>query len=264
MMSIPIPMTIQNFELRDQRGIEFFVNTQLETAGFKNAFSTRSAGTAANPENRARFLAAIGASSDMLVISKQVHSADVRVVTDLLDASSPPSTGDAIITRQRGVFLGVQTADCLPVLIGDERTRAFAAVHAGWRGTLRGIVARTLESMQHEYGTRTQDVTVAIGPGLQNCCFEVGPEVEEAFSETFSYGRNLFSREAPDKKGHLDVIRANSQQLVEMGVRQDRIYVSDLCTKCGSDMFFSHRGERRAENLASGHGGRMIGVIGID
>jgi len=255
MMSTPIPMTIHNFELRQVGDVEFFVNTQLEHAGFKNAFSTRSAGTAASAENRARLLSAVGAADSTLVISRQVHSADVRIVRDLNDARSEPVTGDALTAQLKGVTLGVQTADCLPLLIGDERTGAFAAVHAGWRGTLKGILARTIETMQHEFETRSPDAVIAIGPGLQQCCFEVGPEVEEAFRNHFSYGTSLFSRKSPDEKGHLDLVEANIRQLVEMGVSRDRIYVSDLCTKCRNDIFFSHRGGRTP-------GARMIGVIG--
>jgi len=248
-------MIIQNFELRQVGDVEFFVNTQLENAGFTNAFSTRSAGTAASAENRARLLGAVGAADSTLVISRQVHSADVRIVRDLNDARSEPVTGDALTAQLKGVTLGVQTADCLPLLIGDKRTGAFAAVHAGWRGTLKGILARTIESMQHEFETCSADAIIAIGPGLQQCCFEVGPEVEEAFRNHFSYGASLFSRKSPNENGHLDLIEANIRQLVEMGVSRDRIYVSDLCTKCRTDIFFSHRGGRTP-------GSRMIGVIG--
>lgn len=235
--------------------IEFFVNTQLEHAGFINAFSTRSAGTAATAENRARLLSAAGAANSTLVISRQVHSADLRIVRDLNDARSEPVTGDALTSELKGVTLGVQTADCLPLLIGDQRTGAFAAVHAGWRGTLKGILARTIEAMQHEFETRSADAIVAIGPGLQQCCFEVGSEVEEAFRNQFTYGTSLFSRKSSNEKGHLDLVEANIRQLAEMGVSRDRIYMSDLCTKCRTDIFFSHRDGRTP-------GARMIGVIG--
>ncbi len=171
--------------------------------------------------------------------------------------NSPP-TCDALITATPHVLLGIQTADCLPILLCDERTGAIAAIHAGWRGTLRGIVARTLEEMQQAFGSTGSDISAAIGPGLLECCFEVGPEVEDAFNAEFAYGSALFSRSNSGAKAHLDIIAANVRQLVDLGVSQDRIYSTGLCTVCHNDLFFSHRKERGAERPV----GRMLGVIG--
>src|SRR5256885_1743502 len=154
---------MSDFTFRQHRDLQFIVCEPLEQAGFKNAFSTRLGGVSRLPEhalslgnfshdqreavleNRQRFLAAIGASAWQLVTARQIHSADVRSVRDADDARREPVACDALTANLPRTMLAVQTADCLPVLIVDERTRAFAAVHAGWRGTLARIVARTVE-----------------------------------------------------------------------------------------------------------------------
>jgi YfiH family protein len=254
MMSTPIPITIQDYDLCERHGEQYFVCRPLEQAGFTNAFSTRTSGTAAKIENRERFLATIGVPDWKLVTARQVHSADVRLIT----AVEAPQVCDALISATPQILLGIQTADCLPILLCDERTGAIAAIHAGWRGTLRRIVARTLEAMQHAFGSTGNDIRVAIGPGLLQCCFEVGPEVEEAFSAEFDYVGQLFTRNDHNTKAHLDIIAGNVSQLVDSGVSQDRIYSTGLCTVCRNDLLFSHRKERGAERPV----GRMLGVIG--
>ena len=211
-------------------------------------------GTAAKIENREKFLATIGVPHWKLVTARQVHSAEVRLIT----AVDAPQVCDALISSTPHILLGIQTADCLPILLCDERIGAFAAIHAGWRGTLSRILARTLEAMQHAFGSTGNDIRAAIGPGLLQCCFEVGPEVEEAFVAEFDNGAQLFTRDGHTAKAHLDIIAVNVRQLVDWGVSQDRIYSTGLCTVCRNDVFFSHRKERGAERPV----GRMLGVIG--
>src|SRR6185503_12787396 len=122
-----------------------------------------------------------------------------------LDALREPSPCDALIANIPLTLLGVQTADCMPILLVDKRSRAFAAVHAGWRGTLACIVSRTLERMQLTYDTRPEDVCAAFGPSIAACCFEVGPEVIAQFEQTFSSGQQVASRRQADGKAHLNL-----------------------------------------------------------
>ncbi|MEP7272697.1 MAG: peptidoglycan editing factor PgeF [Acidobacteriota bacterium] len=269
-------MIIPGFEFRNRGLVRLVVSTQLEQAGFKNAFSTRSGGVSPLPdhalslgnvsqdqqanvtENRRRFLDALDATDRTLVTARQVHSADVRLVRDLEDASGPAVTCDALVARTSDAMLAVQTADCLPILLADTQTGAFAAVHAGWRGTLQGIVARTVELMQQTYGTVSTDILAALGPAIGSCCFEVGPEVVELFREKFSDAEQCFSQGQPDGKAHLDLNKLNRQQLVDCGVQNDRISDAGLCTVCRNDLFFSYRKERGAERPV----GRLMGVIG--
>ena len=269
---------MNDFVFRQHRDLSLVVCEPFERAGFKNAFSTRLGGVSLLPagalslgnfshdqrehvlENRRRFLEALGAEGWRLVTAKQVHSADVRAVRDDAEARREPAPCDALTSNLAKTLLAVQTADCLPVLIVDERARSFAAVHAGWRGTLAGIVARTVERMQLDYDSRPEDLRAALGPAIGACCFEVGSEVLDAFRDGFGYAEELISRPGAGGKGHLDLNRANARQLIDLGVPAERIYDSRLCTVCRNDLFFSYRRERGAER----HVGRLMGVVGTE
>ena len=164
---------------------------------------------------------------------------------------------DALVTDAPRVLFGVKTADCVPILLGDARSRAVAAIHAGWRGTLALIVAKTIERMREQYGTRAVDIRAAIGPAARGCCYEVGAEVIEAFRESFPGGGELLTQ---TRAGHalIDLQRANRQQLIAAGVLQERIHVAPLCTMCRTDLFFSYRREKSQQ----GRVGRLMSVIG--
>jgi YfiH family protein len=269
---------MRDFVFRQHDDLQHLVCEPLEQSGFKNAFSTRLGGVSRLPsgaaalslgnfshderervlENRRRFLKALGAEGWTLVTAKQVHSAEVRRVRDADDARQAPEPGDALMADFPRTLLAVQTADCLPVLLVDERTRSFAAIHAGWRGTLARIVARTVERMQLAYDSRPEELRAALGPGIGVCCFEVGPEVLDAFRQAFPYAEALIAHQQANGKGHLKINQANVQQLIDCGVRADRIYDCALCTSCRTDLFFSYRRERGAEQ----HVGRLMGVVG--
>jgi polyphenol oxidase len=267
---------MEHFSFRNTGALRLLACDPLERIGFKNAFSTRLGGVSPLPdgalslgnfrqderenviENRRRFLDALDAADWTLVTAKQIHSADVRSVDGLEDARSEPREGDALTSDTPRVLLAVQTADCLPVLIADERSGAFSAAHAGWRGTLACIVARTVERMQQLYGSRPQDLRAALGPAISAAVFEVGPETLSQFKDKFDYAEDLISNARPDGKAHLNLNLANIRQLIDCGVREDRIYDSALCTWLRNDLFFSYRRERGHEKPV----GRLMGVIG--
>ena len=213
-------------------------------------------------ENRRRFLK-LFAGEWSLAGCWQVHGADIRVVSDARQAQAPPYASgdedrcDALVSDQANVLLAVKTADCVPILIGDPRVGACAAVHAGWRGTLVMIVTHALERMTKEYGTRPADVRVAIGPAAGACCYEVGSEVINAFKEHFPDCDDLFTA---TREGHalVDLYKANRNQLVSGGVAPERIHTNPLCTMCRNDLFFSYRREKSVQ----GKVGRSMAVIG--
>lgn len=213
-------------------------------------------------ENRRRFLSLFDGEWS-LAAGWQVHGTDVRVVRDQRDARGPAGARgeteycDALITDATGVLLGVKTADCVPVLLGDTRSRAVAAIHAGWRGTLALIVAKTIERMREQYGTRAVDIRAAIGPAARGCCYEVGTEVIDAFRESFPGGEEILTQ---TRAGHalIDLQRANREQLIAAGVLSERIHVAPLCTMCRTDLFFSYRREKSQQ----GRVGRLMSVIG--
>jgi YfiH family protein len=227
-------------------------------------------------ENRKKLLAALGAERMQLVALRQIHSDIIHVI---VAAPKGPLQGDASITRTPGLLLAVQTADCIPILLADPKHRAVAAIHAGWRGTLRRIAGKTVGRMQMLYGTLPEDLVAALGPGIGRCSYEVGPEVVKEFASQFPQARDWFdgpfeqlaSGEDPNPlpwltmmpPGHippapramLDLHAANRAILIEAGVRPHKIFDSDLCTACRTDLFFSYRRERQT--------GRMMAVIGI-
>lgn len=263
---------MKNFTFRQTNGLTYLVCDPLEQLGFINAFSTRQASNSSEftlghfsaeqreqmVANRNRFKAAVGAPEATLVTAKQIHSADVRSIENHEDAQSDPQPGDALTANLSNLLLGIQTADCMPIVMVDTRTRAFAGVHAGWRGTFQEIVVRTIERMQQAYGSRPADLHAALGPAICAENFEVGPEVLEQFRSKFSYADALISHEQPTGKGHIDLNRCNAQQLIDAGVRAENIYDSALCTVARNDLFFSYRKERGHERYV----GRLMCVVG--
>jgi polyphenol oxidase len=231
--------------------------------------------------NRKKFFAALGAPKMHIAALKQIHSDVIHVVgSKNFPSGDNALNGDALITRERGVLLTVQTADCIPILLADTKNRAIAAVHSGWRGTAQRIAEKTLGRMKMEYGTRAEDVLVAIGPGIGSCCYEVGHEVVKEFAAKFPDAKNWFTgpfdaladgdadsnwlpwltmrppgHAPPAPTVQLDLVAANRAILVNAGVPAKNISSSDLCTGCRPDLFFSYRKEKTT--------GRMMAAIGI-
>jgi hypothetical protein len=146
----------------------------------------------------------------------------------------------------------------VPVLLADTKTGTVAAIHAGWRGTLAGIVGETLVRMRTEFGTNPSDVLAAIGPAALSCCYEVGPDVIEAFESKFENAADLFTY-TRENHALVDLHRANKEQLMEAGVQPESIYTAPICTMCRTDMFFSYRREKPQY----GKTGRLMSVIGV-
>jgi polyphenol oxidase len=186
-------------------------------------------------------------SDDQHAALDQIHS---DIVVKAEGARGRLRTGDALITDVAGLMVGVRTADCVPILMADERRRVVAAVHAGWRGTLARIAARAVEAMTREYGSRPADLVAAIGPSIGVCCYEVGPDVAGAFSGMFP---ELAGRR---EHSHLDLAEANRRILAEVGVPGERVRVAHLCTRCQAEDFHSYR--RDGEQA-----GRLLAAIGV-
>ena len=210
-----------------------------------------------------------------LVTVKQIHSAVIHLVKQ---PPGQPQRGDGLITQTPGLLLGIQIADCLPVLLADPDHRADGIFHAGWRGTLARIVEKGVGEMRQHFGSEPGRLQAAIGPGIGVCCYEVGEEVAREFESQFSYAAELFesvfdsrSLESrypmlfmnqrppghgdPAMKRHLNLVKANLLQLRDAGVAEENIFSLGLCTSCRTDLFFSYRKEHMT--------GRMLAVIGI-
>ncbi|HKP46553.1 MAG TPA: peptidoglycan editing factor PgeF [Pyrinomonadaceae bacterium] len=267
------------FQWRESEGVRGLVCTALQRAGFPNAFSTRSGGVSAMPENslnlagfnedsaenilenRRRFLK-LFPGDWVLAGCWQVHGADVRKIETAADAR--PATDahgdtiycDAIVSDVPGVLAGVKTADCVPILMGDPKSGAFAAVHAGWRGTVAKVAVKALERMAKDFGVASEEVVVAIGPAAGSCCYEVGADVINQFNQNFREAE-LFH---PTRDGHasVDLIKANRIQLTNAGICDQNIHAAPLCTMCRTNLFFSYRREK----ALYGKVGRLMSVIG--
>jgi purine-nucleoside/S-methyl-5'-thioadenosine phosphorylase / adenosine deaminase len=224
-------------------------------------------------ENRTRFQAALGAPEFALVPLKQIHSDVIHLFR------TPPGKackGDASTTNKPGLLLAVQTADCLPILVVDPKKRAVAAIHAGWRGTLGRIAEKAVGRMRLEFGSRPQDLLSAMGPSIGPCCYEVGAELVSKFRAQFADAEEYFDEarsgeepnplqwlnmappghQPPPGNVHLDLRKANRSQLLAAGLRAENIFMSDLCTGCRKDLFFSYR--KQGEQS-----GRLMSVIGV-
>jgi polyphenol oxidase len=215
--------------------------------GLVHGFEQRTGppGWESREESRARVASAL-AGSGRLRLLRQVHG---TAVCHAPWEGTPEA--DAAVATTPGELLGIETADCLPVLIVDPVRRAVAAAHAGWRGTRGGVAARAAEALLAG-GSRPEDLRAALGPSIGACCYEVGPEVEEAFGPSAA----SFFRPGPRGRAHLDVRGVNRAQLVAAGLRDDAIHDLADCTYDLEDRYHSYRREGKGA-------GRMISFVGF-
>ena len=263
------------FYWHESGGIKILKCEALIDAGFENGFSTRLGGVSAFPENdlnlagfdeespenihenRRRFLRSFDGEYE-LVTGWQVQGDDIKVVRTESEAANSDEKFDAIISQMPGILASAKTADCVPVLIGDPKTRAFAAVHAGWRGTVNSIAGKALRAMTKEFVTDPADVICAIGPAACGRNYEIGQEVIDKFAKNFNNSEKYFSATKP---GHalVDLHLANRDQLIAEGVSGSNIHIAPFCTMERTDLFFSYRKEK----FTNGKTGRLLSVIGL-
>jgi purine-nucleoside/S-methyl-5'-thioadenosine phosphorylase / adenosine deaminase len=195
-------------------------------------------------EGRRRVEAALAPFGRLLLL-RQVHGTTVQRAP----WEGRPE-GDAALAEQPGWLLGIETADCLPVLLADPRRRVVAAAHAGWRGTAAGVTRRAVEALL-ALGSSPADLLAALGPGIGACCYEVGEDVRSAFGP----GGEAWFRPGPRDRPHLDVRAANRAQLLAAGLRPEAVHDLDHCTFCRADLYHSYRREGKGA-------GRMISFVG--
>jgi YfiH family protein len=262
-----LPWLIHAFSTRPG-GVSPLANEEVLNLGFTDWDSRENV-----QENRRRFQIVAGGPDLPLVTLKQFHSDLVQVVDD---APADPCRGDASTTSRSGLLLAIQTADCVPILLVDPKKHTIAAIHAGWRGTLARIAAKTIGKMQMHFGTKPADLLAAVGPAIGGCCYEVGTDVAAQFLSQFPDAPDYFDEfrtgeepnpirwlnmmppghQPPPKGVLLDLRKANRSQLLAAGLRPQNIHVSDLCTACHPDLLFSYRKQGPTS-------GRLMSVIGI-
>ncbi len=195
-------------------------------------------------ENYRRFCAAVGMHEDRMVFSHQVHGTAVRVAApeDIHIPGVPePYDADGLVTAKRGLALVIFSADCIPVLLYDPVREAVGACHCGWRGTVMDMAGETVRTMCAQFGCEPQNIRAAIGPGIGRCCFETDDDVANAVYAALGADAERFI-DGPEKgKYHIDLKNIDREFLIRAGVRAESIDVSDECTFCKSDKYWSHR-----------------------
>jgi polyphenol oxidase len=238
---------------------------------FHHGFGTRAGGVSSPPydtfnlgfswgdqresvlENRRRLRAWLGA--DHLFLVRQVHGPSVVAVRE---GDTPEQVAgheaDAMVTAVPGFALGAMSADCVPLLFADPRTGACAAAHAGWRGVVAGVATATVQALARAHGSRPANIRVAMGPSIGPCCFEVGPEVVDAFRALRSADASVVI-ERPGRKPHIDLRRSLTLELQAAGLDPAHIDPGGECTKCDpQERFYSYR----RDNTRTG---QQLGVI---
>jgi polyphenol oxidase len=264
-------MESRTFSTSDGVAVPLLVSATIP-ALFRHGFSTRRGGVSAPPfetfnlgwrwgdsqesvgENHRRLREVAGAGAMFRV--SQVHGARIVRVRRGDDPRVLASVqADGLLTDEPSLGLSVHVADCTPILLACPRTGACAALHAGWRGTVAGIVRAGVEAMALQFGCRPEDLRAALGPCIGACCFEVGPEVVEAFLATHPAARKDGSVIRGKRKEHIDLRRVQQSDLVAAGLLPANIDVCVDCTVCDSSQrFFSFRKAGRAT-------GQMVGFV---
>lgn len=257
----------ESLVFHQREGVVYAAFPALETLPFvRHGFSTRLGGVsrgiyaamnlsftrgddpAAVRENFRRFCTAAGLDDRQVVVSAQEHHVNLYNATAAdrgrgVDRERGYTDIDGLLTDEPGVVLCTQYADCVPLLFVDPVRRVVGTSHAGWKGTAAGIGAVTVERMAADYGCRREDILAAVAPSIGPCCFEVDEPVYAAFAQAFS-GRSWFNSCYEQKAGgkyHLNLWEINRRTLLDAGVSAEHIAVTDLCTRCHPELFWSHR-----------------------
>ena len=233
-------------------------------AGFKMVFATRVSlsprgsefvnysvdGNTGGADARRNLCRATGLKFDKLTVGRQMHTATAALIDESLagagrDAIDERLTAtDALVTALSDVPLGVTTADCVPILLADPVAKAAAAIHAGWRGTVGGVIAESVALMTGKLGCDPRNIRAYLGPAIGPCCYEVGGDLLDMLTiSDMEFVRNREGRK------YLDLYAWNAARLCDEGLEPKNINSADVCTCCRTDLFFSHRGDKECRGL---------------
>ncbi len=267
-------MKSSNLKINQKGELVYITFPRLSACGaVRHTFSTRKGGVsvgqyaamntsfsgddfAAVEENYRRLCGAVGIDISHLVLSRQTHTNNVRVVTAADCGTGYTKSSfcdvDGLITAESGVALVTQYADCTPLLFCDPIKRVCATSHAGWRGTVSRIGAVTVDKMVNEFGCRRENIIAAIGPCICENCYEVDTPVLDAFKQSGIRLDGVFKAGRDQDHFMLNLVAANKNILLSAGIREENMDISDICTCCNAEYLHSHRatGGKRG-NLAA-------------
>ncbi len=254
----------ETMKLKQNNGVIFYVFPQLEALGFVNhGFSTRFGGASSGyyrsmnlsfsngdddkrvMENFRNFVGALGMDVGSMVLTDQNHGTCLREVKEKdrgkgIIKDKDYQGVDGLLTKLPKAGLVTQHADCVPLFFADPQNQAVAMVHSGWRGTWGEMAKKTVEEMKTAFGTKAEDLYVGIGPSIGSCCFEVEQDVLKKLQGVPSWKKQDIAFQG-NGKYRVDLWGLNKRMLRSAGVEESRIFVTDLCTKCHPQVFFSHR-----------------------
>ena len=241
--------------LSKQGGVDHFVSTRIGglshppyeslNLGFHVEDNTETV-----LKNREHLAENIGIFLSDFTIARQIHSGRVTIVTEEMrgygaaDLDTAVEATDAMVTDIPGLCLTVLAADCVLVLFFDPQKQVVAAVHAGWRGTVKLASQKTAEILRQEFNCKPTDILVGIGPSIGPCHYEVGPEVIAQVEDTFGSTDGYINNETPDGKGYFNLWEANKRQIIEADIPAQNIEVAQICTYCNAHLFFSERHQK--------------------
>jgi YfiH family protein len=181
----------------------------------------------------------------------QRHTSRVFV----LDTDRSPTVADAVITKRKGILIGVQVADCVPILLYDSGEKAIGAVHAGWRGTADQIIKKTIRAMGESFFSSPQNITIALGPSIRWDCYIVDKVVKDSICN--ATGDGTYMKKHSNGKYCIDLASANVQQALSMGVLKEHIWMAPDCTYCNPHAYYSYRYEKNSSGRQGGFIGRL-------
>lgn len=230
---------------------EIFCVFSTRIGGFsKNTYSTMNMGLTSGDnidivrKNRKTWFKFLKIDENRLAIPKQNHSA---IVSKVIEPGIYEDT-DALMTNRQDVLLSIQTADCLPIFLYEPETKVIAVIHAGWQGTLKGIVPNTIVNLKNEFDINPRLLKIAFGPGLQGSCFEIRQDVFSNFPEEY------LDEHKDEEKRYLNLQAYIENQLIDMDIKKENIYNDLSCTHCQIDKYYSYRCDKNQS-------GRMMGII---
>jgi len=209
--------------------MEIFISPEIFGSHITAFFTGKSPGT-----DIEKIAGAASIDKQKIYLPIQKHTDKVLV----LDLDLSPRIADAVITNNKGILLGVQVADCVPVLLHDAKKNVIGVVHAGWRGTAASILKKTIETMHERFSSLPDDIKIAIGPSIRWRCYHVGYNVLEAVAKTTGNGEYHINRGGAYC---LDLASANKYQAVSAGIHEKNIWMSEECTYCHPDKYYSYR-----------------------